>query len=141
MTQLPPSLRDLIETGPLAHLSTVNRDGSPQVSVVWIGRDGDDIVSAHMQLRQKIRNVRHEPRVVLSFAAPAAPGVFLAEHALVHATAAVEEGGAREVLTRLGKVYVAPDFVFPLPDEGEGYLLRYRVDRIGGVGPWIPARD
>ena len=49
----------------------------------------------------------------------------------------VEEGGARDLLTRLGKVYVAPDYEFPLP-PGEGYLLRYAVERVGGVGPWAP---
>jgi hypothetical protein len=38
-------LRDLIEAGPMAHLSTINADGSPQVSVIWIGLDGDDLVN------------------------------------------------------------------------------------------------
>jgi hypothetical protein len=48
MSQLPSELRALIESGPLAHLSTINADGSPQVTVVWIGLDGDDVLSGHM---------------------------------------------------------------------------------------------
>ena len=138
MTNIPRPLRDLIESGPLAHLSTVNRDGSPQVSVIWIGMDGDDIVSGHLSRSRKVHNVQHDPRVVLSLEAPRTPGVFLAEHALVHATALVEEGGARELLDRLGKVYVGPDFSFPAPPDAAGYVLRYAVRRIGGVGPWAP---
>jgi PPOX class probable F420-dependent enzyme len=108
VTNLPKALRDFIETGPLAHLATVNANGSPQVTVIWIGLDGDDIVSGHMQMYQKTRNIQREPRVVLSFAAPRTPGVFFAEHAILYATATVEEGGARDLVTRLGKRYVGP---------------------------------
>lgn len=139
MTSLPDELRALIEMGPLAHLSTINRDGSPQVTVIWIGLDRDDIVSAHMALSQKVRNVQRDPRVVLSFDAPPKPGAFLAEHAVVHATATVDEGGAWDVLNRLAKVYVGPDFGFPAPKSTGGYILRYSVRRIGGVGPWAAA--
>ncbi len=140
MSIIPPELADLINSGPLAHVATVNPDGSPQVSVVWIGLDGDDIVSGHLNLRQKVRNVMREPRVLVSFDAPRQPGIVLAEHAIVHARATVEEGGAaRQLLERLGRIYVGPEFEFPAPKDAHGYLLRYSIDRIGGVGPWAPA--
>jgi PPOX class probable F420-dependent enzyme len=140
MSGISTELADVINHGPLAHIATVNADGSPQVSVVWIGLDGDEIVSGHLSLAQKVRNVLREPRVVLSFDAPRRPGVFLAEHAIVRAQARIEEGGAaRELLERLGKVYVGPEFEFPAPKDAEGYLLRYSVERVGGVGPWAPA--
>ena len=57
MTVLTPEARDVITAGRLAHLSTVNADGSPQVSIVWVGLDGDEIVSGHLGMRQKLRNV------------------------------------------------------------------------------------
>jgi PPOX class probable F420-dependent enzyme len=140
MSGIPLELVDVINHGPLAHIGTVNPDGSPQVSVVWIGLDGDDIVSGHLSLRQKVRNVMREPRVVLSFDAPRKPGIMLAEHAIVQARATIEHGGAaRELLERLGKVYVGPEFEFPAPKDADGYLLRYSVERIGGVGPWAKA--
>ncbi len=132
---LPASLRALIESGPLAHLVTLNSDGSPQVTVIWIGLDGDDIVSGHMNLSKKLRNVRTDARVVISLEAPRQPGVFLAEYAVITGRGEVVEGGARDVLNRLGKVYVTPDFEFP-PAEGEGFTLRTRVERISGHGPW-----
>lgn len=139
VTTIPRELRELIETGPLAHLSTVNADGSPQVTAIWIGLDGDSIVSGHIHRSLKVRNVERDPRVVLSFAAPPTPGAFLAEHAIVRATATVEEGGARELLHRLGKVYVTPEFEFTAPGDSAGFVLRYEVERVGGVGPWVPA--
>jgi PPOX class probable F420-dependent enzyme len=136
MSALPSELRDLIESGPMAHLSTINADGSPQVTVVWIGLDGDDLVSGHMSWRAKLGNIERDPRVVLSFDAPRVPGVFLNEYAVVRARATVQPSDeAWNLLNRLAQVYVSPDKEFPAP-EGPGYIVRYSVERISGVGPW-----
>ena len=45
----------------MAHLSTMNPDGSPHVTVIWIGLDGDDLVSTHMRDNIKLRNIRRDP--------------------------------------------------------------------------------
>jgi PPOX class probable F420-dependent enzyme len=134
---IPETLRDLIASGPLAHLSTVNPDGSPQVSVIWIGLDGDDIVSGHMKRYKKLRNIEAEPRVVLSFAAPRDRGAVLNPYAVVHARAAVEPSDETwELLDTLARVYLGPEQGFPAPKTGPGYLIRYTIERVGGVGPW-----
>jgi PPOX class probable F420-dependent enzyme len=141
MSSLPPELRDLIESGPLAHLSTINADGSPQVSVIWVGLDGDDLVSGHMSRYAKLRNIERDPRVVLSFDAPRAPGVFMNPYAVLRARATVEHrDDTWDLLNRLTKVYVTPDTEFPAP-RGPGYTVRYSVERVGGVGPWAPSRN
>jgi PPOX class probable F420-dependent enzyme len=130
-------LRDLIESGPLAHLSTVNPDGSPQVSVIWIGLDGDGIVSGHMNHYAKLRNIERDPRVVLSFTAPRTPEVLLNEYAVLRARATVEETDeAWDLLNRLAKVYMSADAEFPAPEK-PGWVVRYRVEKVGGVGPWV----
>jgi len=140
MSHLPPELRELIESGPLAHLSTINADGSPQVSVVWIGLDGDDIVSGHMQRYAKVSNIERDSRVVLSFTAPRQRDVVLNPYAVLRARAVVEPSDAAwDLLDRLVKVYMAPDAEFPAP-RGPGYIVRYSVERVGGVGPWA-SRD
>jgi PPOX class probable F420-dependent enzyme len=139
MSGLPGELRDLIESGPMAHLSTINADGSPQVSVIWIGLDGDDLVSGHLGWRAKLGNIERDPRVVLSFDAPRAPGVFLNPYAMLQARAAVQPSNdAWSLLNRLAKVYISPDAEFPAP-KGPGFVVRYSVERIGGVGPWALA--
>ena len=139
MSSLPPELRDLIESGPMAHLSTINADGSPQVSVIWVGLDGDDLVSGHMSRYAKLRNIERDPRVVLSFDAPRAPGVFMNPYAVLRAHATVEHrDDTWDLLNRLTKVYVTPDTEFPAP-RGPGYTVRYSVERVGGVGPWAPS--
>jgi PPOX class probable F420-dependent enzyme len=129
-------LRDLIESGPLAHLSTVNPDGSPQMSVIWIGLDGDDIVSGHMKRYAKLRNIEREPRVALSFEAPRDRSAVLNPYAVVLANATVEPSDATwDLLDRLTKVYMSPEATFPAP-KGPGYIVRYSVRRVTGVGPW-----
>lgn len=139
MTELPAELRDLVESGPLAHLSTINPDGSPQVSAIWIGLDGDDVVSGHMGRYAKLRNIERDPRVVLSFAAPRDPRVFLNPYAVLRARATVEQSDeAWDLLDRLTKVYMTPDDAFPAP-KSPGYIVRYSVQRISGVGPWAPS--
>ena len=92
---LPESARELIESGALAHLVTIGRDGAPQVSCVWVGLDGEQIVSAHLFEQQKLRNVRRDPRVVLSLEGTRIHPPGLKEYLVVHGTAALEPGGAR----------------------------------------------
>jgi PPOX class probable F420-dependent enzyme len=137
---LPDQLRELIDSGPLAHLTTINTDGSPQVSVIWIGLDGDQPVSGHMSRYLKLRNIERDPRVVVSFDAARKPGVFLNPYVVLHARAAVEPSDdAWDLLNRLTKTYVSPDAEFPAP-KGPGFIVRYTIERIGGVGPWVPPR-
>jgi PPOX class probable F420-dependent enzyme len=141
MNVLPRELRDLMISGPMAHLTTINSDGSPQVSVIWIGLDGDQPVSAHMTRRLKLRNIERDSRVVLSFDAPRVSGVFLNPYAVLHARAKVEPSDeAWDLLDRLAKVYVSPGTEFPAP-RGPGYIVRYSIERVGGVGPWAAGYD
>lgn len=84
----------------------------------------------------KLRNIERDPRVALSFDAPRVPGVFLSEYAVLRARAAVQPSDdAWYLLNRLAKIYMSPDAEFSAP-EGPGYVVRYSVERIGGVGPW-----
>jgi PPOX class probable F420-dependent enzyme len=66
MTMLPDPIREALTAGHLAHLVTINPDGSPHVTIVWIGLEGDEIVSGHLPLHRKLRNVQRDPRVSLS---------------------------------------------------------------------------
>ena len=130
------ALRLLVSAGPLCHLSTVNPDGSPQVTVVWVGVDGDELVTAHLPHNQKVRNMERDPRVVLSFLGPHEEGAFLQPYAVVRARATVvPSDDAWDVLDRLAKVYVGPGVTFPAPRR-PGYVVRYAVEKVGGMGPW-----
>jgi PPOX class probable F420-dependent enzyme len=131
------TVRELIESGPLAHLVTLNADGSPQVTVVWIGIEGDEIVSGHLFRRRKVENVLRDPRVALSLEAPGADAIGLRNYAVLYGRARITEGGAPELLQRLAYTYLGPDVTFPpMPDPPPGYVTRIRVERVTGHGPW-----
>jgi PPOX class probable F420-dependent enzyme len=138
MTVLNQRARALLESDALVHLVTLNADGSPQVSCVWVGLDGDDIVSGHLDQRKKLRNVRRDPRVVLSLETPNINDFGLQEYLVVHGTARVEEGNAADLLQQLAHVYLGPNVIFPPPLEAKpgGYILRVTPQRVGGIGPW-----
>jgi PPOX class probable F420-dependent enzyme len=100
---LNAAARALIESGALAHLVTINEDGSAQVSVVWVGMDGDELVSAHLDGRQKkLANMRRDPRVVLSFEAEGDNGVGMRNCLVVHGRARISEGGRPRAVARAG---------------------------------------
>ncbi len=134
---LPNEARELIESGPLAHLVTLNPDGSPQVTCIWVGLDGDELVSGHLGDRRKLQNVRRDPRVALSLEGTRIHPPGLKEYLVIHGRARLEEGGAPELLQRLAHVYLGPDVTFPPMDAPPaGYTMRTTIERIGGVGPW-----
>ena len=135
---LHEGVKDLIRAGALGHLVTTNSDGSAQVTCVWVGIDGDDLLTAHLNPRQqKVKNVARNPRVVLSFEGSEIQPPGLKQYAVVHGSATVEQGGAAELLQELAHVYLGPGVRFPaMDDPPPGVRLRITVDRVGGIGPW-----
>ncbi len=57
--------KQVIESAPLVHMVTIDPDGRPQISLVWVGLDGDDILVAHQAERRKVFNLRRDDRVAL----------------------------------------------------------------------------
>jgi len=56
---LNDAVRQALTAGHLAHLVTLNADGSPQISLVWVGLDGDEIVCAHLGSWKKVKNIQN----------------------------------------------------------------------------------
>jgi PPOX class probable F420-dependent enzyme len=126
-----------LTAGRLGHLTTINPDASPQVSVVWIGVDGDNLVIGHLMHGRKVTNIARDPRVALTVEAEGANPVGMANYLVVHGTARLVEGGAPELLQRLAAVYVGPGVKFPpFDDPPPGHVIHISAERIGGVGPW-----
>jgi PPOX class probable F420-dependent enzyme len=134
---IPDSARAVLEGPALAHLVTLDPDGRPQVSIVWVGLDGEELVAAHLPEHRKVRNIRRDPRVALSIQAGTRNELGLNEYIVIHGSARITEGGAPELLQRLARVYLGPDVKFPPMDNPPaGYITHVAVERVGGVGPW-----
>jgi PPOX class probable F420-dependent enzyme len=129
--------REVIESGALAHLATIEPDGSPQVSCVWVGVEDGEIVFASLGPRRKLDNIARDGRVTLSIEAEGADELGLRRYLVVHGRARITEGGGPELLQRLAHVYLGEGVRFPpFDDPPPGVVVRIAVDRVGGVGPW-----
>ena len=137
---LNEAARDLIGKGADATLVTLNPDGSPQVSLVWVAlqstRDGDELVTAHLAEHKKVRNVRNDPRVAVTIVSVDGAGKGMRPYLSVAGTARIVEGGAPELLQELNPVLGDPDSKFPPDGAPPGFLTRIRIDKVGGIGPW-----
>jgi PPOX class probable F420-dependent enzyme len=134
--QIPDEARDLLKGDALATVVTLDPDGTPQVTVAWVGLDGDEVVIATMPDQRKLHDLRRDPRITLAIHARTRNPVGLLEYLVLCGTARVTEGGAPELLQELAHTYIGPDVKFPpMPDPPPGFVTHVTVDRVGGVGP------
>ncbi len=137
MFVLSEDARRALTAGRLAHITTINSDGSPQVSMVWVGLEGDDIVIGHLMGGRKVANIARDPRVALTIEADGANPVGMANYLIVYGQGRLVEGGAPELLQRLAEVYLGAGVKFPpMSNPPPGHVIHITPDRVGGVGPW-----
>jgi PPOX class probable F420-dependent enzyme len=108
---LNDAVRTLLDEPNPAVLATINADGSPQTSVVWVGRDGDELVISTAAGRRKERNIRRDPRVSLTVYDQQDPELY----AEIRGRATVTEDIGRALAVRLAEKYEGPG-------AGETYL-------------------
>jgi PPOX class probable F420-dependent enzyme len=137
--KIPQSVHEVIEKGPLAHLTTLNPDGSPQVTVVWVGIEGEEFVMGHLAMHQKVKNIRRDPRVALSLLGDKTNAQGLREYVVIYGNARVTEGAAVPLLQRLAPIYLGPKADYPPASMRNiaGYVTRITPARFSGIGPWV----
>jgi PPOX class probable F420-dependent enzyme len=136
--KIPQSVHELIGKGPLAHLSTLNSDGGPQVTVVWVGIESEEFVIGHMAVHKKVRNIRRDSRVALSLLGDKTNAQGMREYVVIYGNARVTEGGAVDLLQGLARIYLGPNADFPpaAMRNVPGYVTRITPARFAGIGPW-----
>ncbi|KKC03314.1 PPOX class F420-dependent oxidoreductase [Mycobacterium nebraskense] len=139
--ELNAAARDLIGKGADATLVTLNPDGSPQVSLVWVALesapDGDELVTAHLAAHKKVRNVRNDPRVAVTIVSLNGAHTGMRPYLSITGTARILDGGAPELLEQLNPILGDPNTKFPPDGAPPGFLTRIRIDKVGGIGPWV----
>jgi PPOX class probable F420-dependent enzyme len=144
MDKIPESLRQLLATGPLATVATIDPDGTPHVTLAWAGFDGDELVMATFFFldQRKLRNLRRDPRVVVTVQAKEYSGQGLWPYAVIQGRVdRITEGGALDVMDRLAEYYIGPGQQYPMRDAPEGVVVHVTVDRVYGQGPWAQGGD
>jgi PPOX class probable F420-dependent enzyme len=132
MAEIPEEAVPLLEGRHLAHVGTVNADGSPQVTPVWVDHDGDLILINTARGRVKEKNLSRDPRVSISIVDSENP-----YQPLTIKGRAVEltEEGADAHIDLMAKRYLDED-VYPFRQPGEvRILVRIQPERVSyGLG-------
>jgi len=138
MISLSAPAQALLGTDAVAHVWTSNPDGTPQVSVVWVLVEDDQIVFGADATSRKVRNIRLNSRVVLSVEDDVRNHKGYQHHLVVHGHAAVDPGPDPALMDRLAHKYLGLQR-HPLAqrDAPTSVVVRVGVDRIAGVGPWV----
>ena len=134
---------DYIRSGAPATLCTLNRDGRPQQSLVWVGVEDDNtLFIAHTMEYLKVKNMRRDPRVSISFASGSKNSLGVHEYLVIEGTAEVTVGGAVEALKKIAPQYMGKDDDMPmdvLATNTDGWVSRITPTRMRGWGPWQEA--
>ena len=128
-------VRQALTAGHLADLVTLNNDGSPQVYIVWVGLDGDEIVCAHLNLYKKLKNIQRDARVALSMATGGKTNG-LDNYLVINGRARITEGDAPELVNRLAQIHIAPGTTFTPDGAPQGYIPHITAESVYGIGPW-----
>ena len=141
MTSIPESVRDFLATGPLGHVVTLDPDGTPHVTLAWVGADGDELIWATFFDQHKLDSLRRDPRITISLQANEYSGQGLHPYLAAEGTARISTGGALEVMDHLAHAYIGPGARFPQRDFPDGFVIHVEVASLYGVGPWMDPEE
>ncbi|MFE5504539.1 PPOX class F420-dependent oxidoreductase [Amycolatopsis japonica] len=124
---LPEPVRALVDGKNFATVATLDADGGPQTSVVWVGLDDGDLVFSATEDRLKVRNLRRDPRASVSITDAENPY----RHTQLRGTVTITPDPGKTLPKALSHKYLGQD---PPPegDDVERVIVRLRVERIAG---------
>jgi PPOX class probable F420-dependent enzyme len=128
---IPEKYADLLEKPAFGNLGTLMKDGSPQVTPIWVDFDGKYVRFNSALGRVKDKNIRRDPRVSISLQDPANPYRYLEIRGKV---VEITQTGADDHINKLSKKYLGQD-VYPYRQPGE-VRVTYKVapEKISSMG-------
>jgi len=131
MATIPDQYKDLLQKKAFAHLGTVMKDGSPQVTPIWFDHDGTHVRINSAKGRWKDKNMRNRPKVALSIPDPDNPYRYMQIRGTV---TEVTENGADAHIDSLAKKYLGQD-KYPYRQPGEERVIyKIAVERVNAQG-------
>ncbi|MCZ7414982.1 MULTISPECIES: PPOX class F420-dependent oxidoreductase [unclassified Streptomyces] len=130
---LSDNLKQLLDSKVFIVVATVQPDGRPQVSPVWVKRDGDDVLFSTTVGRRKEKNMRRDPRVSVVVQPADAPY----NYAEIRGTATMTTEGGQELIDELSTKYVGKKYSEFNPasaQEPERVVVRITPERVVGMG-------
>ena len=120
---IPEKYLDLLEKQAFGNLGTLMKDGSPQVTPVWVDYDGKHVRINSAKGRVKDLNIRRDPRVAISLQDPTNPYRYLEIRGRV---TEITETGADDHINKLSQKYLGKP-LYPFRQPGEVRVL-YKIE-------------
>jgi PPOX class probable F420-dependent enzyme len=132
MAAIPDEAKHLFENKDFAHIATLNADGSPQNSAVWIGLDGDLVTFNTAEGRLKTKNVARDGRVAISITNQENPY----ENLIIQGKVVeMTHDGADDDIDALAKRYLDADS-YPFRQEGEvRVIVKIEPEKVNHTNP------
>ncbi|MFD8980348.1 PPOX class F420-dependent oxidoreductase [Streptomyces sp. NPDC059564] len=131
-TELSDDLKKLIDDSPVfATVATIQPDGSPQLSITWLTRDGDDLLVSTTVGRRKEKNLRADPRITVMINPANAPYTY----AEVRGSATLTTEGGQELINALSRKYTGKDYADFNPaskDDADRVVVRVTPRKVVG---------
>ena len=129
--KLTEGQKQLINAKNFGHIATLNKDGSPQVSPVWIDLDGEHLIVNSEARRLKVRNIKRDPRVSVSIQNASNPYQYIE---IRGKAVDVTEKGGFEGIDKLAKKYMGVDkYPNNLPDD-KRVVIKIEPQHVAGMG-------
>ena len=138
MSTIPAMAQTVLGSDAVAHVWTRNPDGSPQVSVVWVSAQDDEILFGTDAGSPRARSLAREDRVGVSIVGGGRDVRGDRRRLGSRGRAQLEPGPDPALMDRLAMKYTSlKQHPLALRDSPTSVVVRVRIDRLSGVGPWI----
>jgi PPOX class probable F420-dependent enzyme len=125
MTTLPDEATKLLDSPEFATVATLEPDGPPHLSVVWVGRDGDDILFSTIRGRRKTLNLERDPRITVLVYPKDDPYSYLE----VRGTAELEDDPQKAYIEEMSQKYLGKPYPWH-KDEERRIVVRVRPEKV-----------
>jgi PPOX class probable F420-dependent enzyme len=123
---LPDLAKQILDSPEHATIATINPDGQPQLSVVWVKRDGDDVLISTIKGRRKYVNLMRDPRATVLVFPKDDPGVYVE----VRGGVTMTEAGGRELIEELSKKFTGETFTADAGTDRVRVVVRITPDKV-----------
>lgn len=129
MATLSEVQRDLLDSPNYATVATLTADGSPQTSVVWIKRDGDDVLFSTVVGRAKERHISRDPRVSITVINKDNPY----QYSEFRGDASLTTDGGFDLINELSHKYLGKDYPGDVGTDNVRVIVRVQVSKTTGT--------
>jgi PPOX class probable F420-dependent enzyme len=127
---LPDELLALLRETSTCYIATLMKDGSPQLTQVWVDTDGEHVVINSVETHLKVRNLRRDPRVAVTVSDPAHPRRYFQ----VRGRATLTTEGAVEHIEKLSQKYNGGPYPWYGGRDQVRVIITIEAERVSGMG-------